>query len=137
MLGVVLVAHGELAQTYMSVAEEMIGRQDYVKCVSYNIGDDMESVRESIARAIEAVDRQRGVVIVTDMFGGVPCNLSISVAQSWNVEVMSGMNLAMLLKLLTTRQVLSIKDAVQESKGVAKKYIYVLSEVLEELEEAS
>ncbi len=133
MLGVVIVGHGNLAQSYLAVAEQMIGGQTQVECVSYNIGDDMETMRDMIAKAIRAVDMSRGVIILADMFGGVPCNLAISVAQGQQVEVLSGMNLAMTLKLFTVREVLSVKDAARESKDVGTKYINILSELMREL----
>jgi mannose PTS system EIIA component len=132
VLGVVIVAHGNLSQSYLDVAEQMLGKQRQVECVSYVIGDDMDKVREKIAKAINAVDSSRGVIIVADMFGGVPCNLAISVAQGQKVEVISGMNLTMLLKLFAARDALSTSEAAKEAKQVATKYITILSELLQE-----
>ncbi len=136
MLGIVIVAHGELGRAYLDAAEQMMGAQQKVSTVSYNIGDDLEATRELIARAVNDVDTQRGVIIVTDMFGGTPCNLSISVAESRNVDVVSGVNLPMLLKILSTRGVLPLKQVVKEAKQAGLKYINVLSEILAEAEVA-
>lgn len=130
MLGIVIVAHGNLAQAYLDAAEQMMGAQPQITCVMYNIGDDLEETREAIARAVQNVDYQRGVIIMTDMFGGTPCNLSISVAESRNIDVISGLNLAMLLKMLSTRAVLPLSQVVSESKEAGLKYINVLSEIL-------
>lgn len=132
MLGVVIVAHGELPQSFLSVAEQMLGVQRDIECVSYYIGDDLETLRYKIANAVKLVDRGKGVIILTDMFGGVPSNLSIAVGYSQHVEVMSGLNLSMLLKLLTSRESLPVLEAVQQSRDVGVKYIYVLSELLKE-----
>jgi mannose PTS system EIIA component len=133
VLGVVIVGHGNLAQSYLAVTEQMIGEQEQAACISYNVGDDMETLRDAIAKAIRTVDMHRGVLILADMFGGVPCNLAISVAQGQHVEVLSGMNLAMVLKIFTVREVLSVKDAAREAKEVGTKYINILSELMKEL----
>lgn len=133
MLGVVIVGHGDLAQAFLNAAERMIGEQRYVECISYMVGDDMETVREQIAKATRAVNSGKGVIMLADMFGGVPCNLGISVAQGQQVDVISGMNLAMVLKLFTVREVLSSKEAVQEVLNVGTKYINALSNLMQEL----
>jgi mannose PTS system EIIA component len=135
VLGVVIVSYGNLAHSYLEVAEEMIGKQQYISCVSYFMRDDMETTREEIMKAIKTVDTGRGVIVIADMFGGVPCNLAISVAQGQNVDVLSGMNLTMLLKLLTVRDILSAKEAIHEAKQIGTKYITVLSDLLQELGE--
>lgn len=135
MLGVVLVAHGDLADSFLKVAEQMTGRQEHLATISYNLGDDMEAIREAISRSVDTVDRQSGVIILTDMFGGVPCNLAISVAHAKGVEVVSGLNLAMLLKVLTTRQSMPLSEAVREASKVAKDYIHILSDIMAGLEE--
>ncbi len=130
MLGVVLVAHGELPQSFLSVAEQMLGKQQFVECVSYNIGDDLETFRYKIAVGLKQVDRGSGVIILTDMFGGVPSNIGISVGYSQKAEVISGVNLSMLLKLLTIRENLDIQTATAQTKEIGMKYICVLSELL-------
>jgi mannose PTS system EIIA component len=130
VLGVVIVGHGGLPAALRSVIEQMIGVQTALECISYMIGDDMDRLRSSIAAAITQVDSGKGVVMVTDMFGGAPSNVAISVGQGKNVEVISGMNLPMLLKLLTSRDLLSAKECVTEARNMGQKNIYVLSELL-------
>jgi mannose PTS system EIIA component len=130
LLGIVLVAHGELPQTFLSVAEQMLGKQQFIECVSYNIGDDLETLRYKIATAIKQVDRGSGIIMLTDMFGGVPSNIAISVGYSQKTEVISGMNLSMLLKLITIRTSVDLKTATSQTKEIGTKYIYVLSELL-------
>ena len=133
MLGVVIVGHGGLAQAFLDAAERMIGEQRQVECVGYHVGDDMETIRDQIAKATRAVNSGQGVIMLADMFGGVPCNLGISVAQGQHVDVVSGMNLAMVLKLFTVREVLSSKEAVKEVLHVGTKYINALSDLMKEL----
>ena len=130
MLGIVFVAHGKLPQCFVAVAEQMLGKQPYIECVSYNIGDDLESFRYKIAEALKLVDRGSGIIILTDMFGGVPSNISISVGYSQKAEVISGVNLSMLLKLLTIRENVDISTATLQTKEIGMKYICVLSELL-------
>lgn len=131
MLGIVLVAHGSIAESYLHVAEQMMGTQRQIATVNYNVGDDLEKTREAIAYAVNDVDTQRGVIIATDMFGSAPCNLAISVAENRDVDIVSGLNLSMLLKMLSTREVLPLKQVVQEAKKAGIEYINVLSELLE------
>jgi PTS system mannose-specific IIA component len=128
----VLVAHGELPQTFLSVAEKMLGKQQYIECVSYDIGDDLETLRYKIASSIKNADNGSGVIVLTDMFGGVPSNIAISVGYSQKTEVISGMNLSMLLKLITIRTSIDLKTAITQTKEIGIKYIYVLSELLTE-----
>jgi PTS system mannose-specific IIA component len=132
LLGIVLVAHGELPQTFLSVAEKMLGKQQYIECVSYDIGDDLETLRYKIASSIKNADNGSGVIVLTDMFGGVPSNIAISVGYSQKTEVISGMNLSMLLKLITIRTSIDLKTAITQTKEIGIKYIYVLSELLTE-----
>ncbi len=127
-----LVAHGELPQTFLSVAEKMLGKQQYIECVSYDIGDDLETLRYKIASSIKNADNGSGVIVLTDMFGGVPSNIAISVGYSQKTEVISGMNLSMLLKLITIRTSIDLKTAITQTKEIGIKYIYVLSELLTE-----
>jgi mannose PTS system EIIA component len=134
LLGIVIVAHGELAQSFLNVAEQMLGRQPYVECISYNIGDDLETFRYKIAEASKLVDRGSGVIIFTDMFGGIPSNVSVSVGYSLKIEVIAGFNLGMLLKMLTVREEIDLKTAVHISRDVGVKYTYLLSELLEKAE---
>jgi PTS system mannose-specific IIA component len=133
VLGVVIVGHDILARAFLDASERMIGRQKQVECITYNVGDDLESVRESVAKAVREVDSGSGVVIMADMFGGVPSNLAISVAHGQNADVISGINLAMLLRLLTVREVFSLKEAVAETKEIGVRYINTLSELMAEL----
>jgi mannose PTS system EIIA component len=134
VLGVVIVGHDILARAFLDASERMIGRQKQVECVVYNVGDDLESVRDALGKAVREVDSGSGVVIMADMFGGVTSNLAISVAHGQNADVISGMNLAMLLRLFTVREVFSLKEAVAETKEIGVRYINTLSELMKELE---
>jgi mannose PTS system EIIA component len=133
VLGVVIVGHDILARAFLDASERMIGRQKQIECVPYNVGDDLETVRETLAKAVKEVDSGSGVIILADMFGGVPSNLAISVAHGQNADVISGMNLAMVLRLLTVREVFSLKEAVIETKEVGMRYINTLSDLMKEL----
>jgi mannose PTS system EIIA component len=131
MLGLVIVGHGSIAQSFLESAEQMMGAQKQCRAVSFSIGDDLEEARERISSAVNEVDTQRGVIILTDMFGGAPSNLSYSVAENRMVEVIAGMNLAMLLKVLSLRELLPMKKVAQEGKQAALQYINTMSELME------
>lgn len=130
MIGVVLVTHGALANEFKFALEHVVGPQDYVEAVAIGPDDDMEERRNDILRCVDAADSGSGVVILTDLFGGTPSNLSISVMQNREVEVIAGVNLPMLVKLARVRGDLDIKQAVREAAEAGRKYIYVANDVL-------
>jgi PTS system mannose-specific IIA component len=130
MIGMVLVTHGALAIEFKSALEHVVGPQDFVETVAIGPDDDMEERRNDILRCVDAADQGRGVVILTDMFGGTPSNLAISVMQNREVEVIAGVNLPMLVKLARVRGDLDIKAAVTLAADAGRKYINVASDTL-------
>lgn len=130
MIGLVLVTHGKLAAEFRAALEHVVGAQNNIETVSIGPDDDMEQRRSEILAAVEKVDDGGGVVLLTDMFGGTPSNLAISVMESANVEVVAGVNLPMLIKLASVREEMNLKDAVREAQEAGRKYINVASDVL-------
>ncbi len=130
MIGMVLVTHGRLAEEFRAALEHVVGPQE--KCATISIGpdDDMEERRNDIISAVEEVDSDKGVIILSDMFGGTPSNLAISVMQNRNVEVIAGVNLPMLVKLARLRSEMDLRDAVREAQEAGRKYINVANDVL-------
>ncbi len=130
MIGVVLVTHGALAIEFKSALEHVVGPQENCETICIGPDDDMEQRREDILRAVDKVDQGQGVVVLTDMFGGTPSNLAISVMQQRSVDVIAGVNLPMLVKLARVRGDLDIKQAVNVAAEAGRKYINVASETL-------
>jgi|SRR5690606_3675724 len=130
MIGMVLVTHGGLAVEFKSALEHVVGPQENVEAVAIGPEDDMEERRNDILRCIDAADQGGGVIILTDMFGGTPSNLAISVMQNRDVEVIAGVNLPMLVKLARIRSEVAIKQAVKDAADAGRKYINVASEAL-------
>ncbi|MDB5540927.1 MAG: fructose transporter subunit [Devosia sp.] len=130
MIGMVLVTHGALAVEFKSALEHVVGPQEAVETVAIGPDDDMEERRNDILKCVDAADQGQGVVILTDMFGGTPSNLAISIMQQREVEVIAGVNLPMLVKLARVRADLDIKHAVKEAADAGRKYINVASETL-------
>jgi PTS system mannose-specific IIA component len=130
MIGIVLVTHGHLATEFRAALEHVCGPQSQLATISIGPEDDMESRRKDIIAAIEAVDAGSGVVVLTDMFGGTPSNLAISVMDGANVEVVAGVNLPMLIKLASVRDEASVEQAVTQAAEAGRKYIYIASKIL-------
>ncbi|MHB1110617.1 MAG: PTS sugar transporter subunit IIA [Devosia sp.] len=130
MIGMVLVTHGALANEFKLALEHVVGPQELIETVAIGPDDDMEERRNDILKCVDAADRGGGVVILTDMFGGTPSNLAISVMQNRTVEVICGVNLPMLVKLARVRGDLPIKAAVKEAADAGRKYINIASEAL-------
>jgi PTS system mannose-specific IIA component len=130
MIGMVLVTHGALAHEFKSALEHVVGPQDFVETIAIGPEDDMEQRREDIVRAVDSADQGQGVVILTDMFGGTPSNLAISIMQQREVEVIAGVNLPMLVKLARIRADFDIKRVVAAAAEAGRKYINVASETL-------
>lgn len=130
MIGMVLVTHGRLAEEFRAALEHVVGPQEQCEAVSIGPDDDMEERRNDIIKAVEAVDDDKGVVILTDMFGGTPSNLAISVMQNRDVEVVAGVNLPMLVKLARIRGEMNLRDAVRDAQDAGRKYINVANDVL-------
>ncbi len=130
MIGLVLVTHGNLAREFIVAMEHVVGSQDHIAAICIGPNDDMEDRRADIAKAVEEVECDNGVIILTDLFGGTPSNLSISLMQPDKVEVIAGMNLPMLIRLAGARQSMSVADAVSAAREAGTKYISVASEIL-------
>ncbi len=130
MIGLVLVTHGNLAEEFRAAVEHVVGAQTMLATICIGPDDNMEQRRQDIVDAISQVDGGNGVVLLTDMFGGTPSNLAISLLDKDHVEVIAGINLPMLIKFSSIRETMSLQEAVLEAKEAARKYISVASEVL-------
>jgi mannose PTS system EIIA component len=129
-IGLVLVTHGGLAEQFVAAMEHVVGPQEGVRAVSIGPDDDMEQRRKDILTAVEDVDGGSGVIVLTDMFGGTPSNLAISIIDNANVEVLAGVNLPMLIKLASARQSATLEDAAQAAQESGRKYINLASRLL-------
>ncbi len=133
MIGLVLVTHGRLALEFLAAMEHVVGQQPDVQPICIGPEDDMEARRSDIAAAIHAVDSGSGVIVLTDMFGGTPSNLAISLMGSGGrVEVIAGVNLPMLIRLASVRKTGDVATAVAAAQEAGKKYISVASKILGE-----
>lgn len=130
MIGIVLVTHGRLAEEFRHAVEHVVGPQKHFETVSIGADDDMEQRRKDIVDAVARADTGTGVIVLTDMFGGTPSNLAISVMKSGEVEVIAGVNLPMLIKLTSVRAGDDMVAALQEAQMAGRKYINVASQVL-------
>ena len=130
MIGLVIVTHGGLANEFRAALEHIVGPQEQVRTISIGPDDDMETRRSEILSAVNAVDTGEGTVLLTDMFGGTPSNLAISVMEEAKVEVIAGVNLPMLIKLASVRGESALQDAIAEAQEAGRKYISVASQIL-------
>jgi PTS system mannose-specific IIA component len=132
MIGLVLVTHGRLAAEFVTAMEHVVGPQQGIESICIGPDDDMEARRADIAAAVKAVDQGDGVILLTDLFGGTPSNLAISLMEPGRVEVIAGINLPMLIRLEGARKMMQVKAAVAAAREAGRKYISVASEVLGE-----
>ena len=132
MIGMVLVTHGRLAAEFVAALEHVVGPQTHIRAVCIGADDDMERRRKEILDGVAEVEDGDGVVLLTDMFGGTPSNLAISVMEKAKVEVVAGINLPMLIKLAGMRENQSLPDAVAAAQEAGRKYINVASALLDE-----
>jgi mannose PTS system EIIA component len=132
MIGLVLVTHGRLAVEFVTAMEHVVGPQNAMATICIGPEDDMEVRRADIAEAIASVEQGRGVIILTDLFGGTPSNLAISLMETGRIEVIAGVNLPMLIRLEGARRTMNVVDAVAAAREAGRKYISVASEVLGE-----
>ena len=130
MIGLVLVTHGRLAAEFIAALEHVVGPQTNIAAVCIGPEDDMEQRRNDILEAITKVEAGRGVVILTDMFGGTPSNLAISCMGRPNVEVLAGINMPMLVKLAKIREECPLEEAVAAAQAAGRKYVTIASRVL-------
>ncbi|MBB3910633.1 MULTISPECIES: PTS sugar transporter subunit IIA [Sphingomonas] len=132
MIGLVLVTHGRLAEEFVVAMEHVVGRQERIATVCIGPEDDMEERRADIAHGIEEVNDGNGVIVLTDLFGGTPSNLAISLMETGRIEVIAGINLPMLIRLGGARKTMKVVEAVAAARDAGRKYISVASEVLGE-----
>ena len=130
MIGLVIVTHGGLAVEFRNALEHVVGRQSHVETIQIGPDDDMEARRLEILEAVKRVDGGKGVIILTDMFGGTPSNLSISVMDESKAEVIAGINLPILVKLASIRGEMTLAQAVNIARDAGRKYIKVASQEL-------
>jgi mannose PTS system EIIA component len=132
MIGLVLVTHGRLATEFVTAMEHVVGPQTAIEAICIGPDDDMEARRADIAAAIAKVESGSGVIVLTDLFGGTPSNLAISLMDVGRVEVIAGINLPMLIRLESARRRMKVAEAVAAAREAGRKYISVASEVLGE-----
>jgi PTS system mannose-specific IIA component len=132
MIGLVLVTHGRLAAEFVTAMEHVVGPQEQIAPICIGPEDDMEGRRNDIAEAIRSVDTGEGTIVLTDLFGGTPSNLAISLMKTDSVEVIAGINLPMLIRLASARRTMKIKAAVAAARDAGRKYISVASDLLGE-----
>lgn len=130
MIGLVLVTHGRLAEEFVAAMEHVVGPQEQIETISIGPDDDMEKRRRDILQGTRTVDSGDGVIVLTDMFGGTPSNLAISIMDKARVEVIAGVNLPMLIKLASVRASDPLDSAVTAAQEAGKKYINVASKLL-------
>ena len=130
MIGMVLVTHGRLAEEFVAALEHVVGPQANVVAIGIGPDDDMEERRAQIMDSARKANEGEGVVVLTDMFGGTPSNLAISIMDRANVEVIAGVNLPMLIKLASVRGSLALPEAVDSAREAGRKYINIASQLL-------
>lgn len=130
MIGVVVVSHGKLATELVAATEHVVGEQRRFRAISIEPDDDMDDRRQQILETAKSCDDGKGVVILTDMFGGTPSNLAISVMGQGNFEVIAGVNLPMLIKLSEVRGSMAMAEAAEAAQDAARKYISIASKLL-------
>jgi len=129
MIGIVLVTHGNLAREFIAALEHVVGPQQRIAAVCIGPDDDMEKRRTEILENVQACESGDGVIVLTDMFGGTPSNLAISIMERARIEVLAGVNLPMLVKLASVRS-RPIAEAVRMAQEAGRKYITVASRIL-------
>lgn len=130
MIGLVLVTHGRLATEFRVAMEHVVGPQNAIETICIGPDDDMETRRAEIGVAVDRVNDGSGVILLTDLFGGTPSNLAISLLKAGEIEVIAGVNLPMLIRLESARKAMNVRDAVAAARDAGQKYISVASELL-------
>lgn len=132
MIGLVIVTHGRLAEELINALEHVVGVQANITAVCIGPDDDMEQRRAHILETVDQAEEGNGVMLLTDMFGGTPSNLAISIMDRANVEVIAGVNLPMLIKLASARETQGLEDAVAAAQEAGRKYINLASALLDQ-----
>ena len=130
MIGLVIVTHGDLAIELKRATEHVVGPQEAIRTICIGPDDDMERRRDDIRKAVDSVESGKGVILLTDMFGGTPSNLAISMLRDGAVEVVAGVNLPMLIKLAEARRDATIDEAATKAKAAGQRYIAIASRIL-------
>lgn len=130
MIGLILVTHGKLAEEFVHAMEHVVGKQEAVATVCIGADDDMERRRREIADAVKRVDSGDGAIILTDLFGGTPSNLAISLMKAGKLEVIAGINLPMLIRLAKARSCMGVREATAAARDAGRNYITIASEFL-------
>ena len=132
MIGIIIVTHGNLALELKSAMEHILGVQKNIEIICISSDDDLDERKNDIEGSIKKIDNNNGIVMLTDMFGGTPSNLAISFLETGKIEIISGVNLPMLVKLIGLRDSNDLSGVAQETKDSAQKYISIASEILSE-----
>ena len=132
MIGIIIVTHGNLALELKSAMEHILGVQKNIEIICISSDDDLDERKNDIKSSIKKIDNNNGIVMLTDMFGGTPSNLAISFLKTGKIEIISGVNLPMLVKLIGLRDSNDLSGVAQETKDSAQKYISIASEILSE-----
>ena len=132
MIGLVLVTHGKLGDEFIRAMVHVVGPQEQVAAVCIEPEDDIEKCREEILVKVKEVDSGKGVIVLTDMFGGTPSNLALSITEDTGIEALAGINLPMLIKLASARRDEPLKQAVVTAQDAGRKYIHAASALLDE-----
>ena len=132
MIGIIIVTHGNLALELKSAMEHILGVQKNIEIICISSDDDLDERKNDIEGSIKKIDNNSGIVMLTDMFGGTPSNLAISFLKTGKIEIISGVNLPMLVKLIGLRDSNDLNEVAQETKNSAQKYISIASEILSE-----
>jgi PTS system mannose-specific IIA component len=132
MIGIIIVTHGNLALELKSAMEHILGVQKNIEIICISSDDDLDERKNDIKSSIKKIDNNNGIVMLTDMFGGTPSNLAISFLKTGKIEIISGVNLPMLVKLIGLRDSNDLNRVAQETKDSAQKYISIASEILSE-----
>lgn len=132
MIGLVIITHGKLADEFLQVAEQISGKQEGIETVCIAEQDNIEEKREELLRKVKVVDDGSGVIVLTDMFGGTPSNIAISVTQDENIEALAGINLPLLIELISVRNSGELKEVAIKAQDAGRKYINAASAILEE-----
>ena len=132
MIGVVVVSHANIAKEMLGVVQNIVGPQENIVSISIFPKDNLEKKRKEILDSVKKVDTGNGVIVLTDMFGGTPSNLAISVMENEKIEVVAGVNLPMLIKMMSIRSKTNIKELIKISQESGRKYINVASAFFEE-----
>ena len=132
MIGIVIVTHADLAKEFIKALEHVVGKQKLLRAVCINPNDDMDKKRIEIIECVNAVNKGEGVIIATDMFGGTPSNLAISNLKDNEIEVVAGVNLPMLIKMVSDRKKIKLNELVKISQDSGRKYINIASNFFKE-----